>query len=227
MAAGWQWTRHIVCRKEAVRTTWKFRLTIVLSCFLVSFLTRGFWIPRVGESLVCPEQVSPVDAILIENFDLNYLVFERAAELRRDGIAARAIVLTQADRNNPKSLNMVSEGIVGVMARVARLQDFEMVPMVEVEPITLNAARQLRDYALQNRIKSVMVVAPAFRSRRSVLIYQSVLAPSGVTLTCVPVFGLTTAKSWSKSWHGIQGVAEQFLKLQYTRFYVLPFLSRS
>ena len=150
---------------------------------------------------------------------LNYLVFERAAELRRDGIAARAIVLTQADRNNPKSLNMVSEGIVGVMARVARLQDFEMVPMVEVEPITLNAARQLRDYALQNRIKSVMVVAPAFRSRRSVLIYQSVLAPSGVTLTCVPVFGLTTAKSWSKSWHGIQGVAEQFLKLQ-----VLPLL---
>jgi len=29
--------------------------------------------------------------------------------------------------------------------------------------------------------------------------------------------------SWTDSWHGIQNVAEQWVKLQYYRFYVLPF----
>ena len=123
---------------------------------------------------------------------------------------------------------MVSEGIIGVMARVgAAAGRRDDAHGVDVEPIALNAARQLRNYAVRNNIKSVMVVAPAFRSRRSLLVYQSVLGPSGVTLKCVPVFGLTTSETWAKSWHGIQGVAEQFFKLQYYRLYVLPFLSWS
>ena len=39
---------------------------------------------------------------------------------------------------------------------------------------------------------------------------------------CAPVFGEMTADTWNRSWHGVQQVAEQFLKLQYYRFYVLP-----
>jgi hypothetical protein len=38
---------------------------------------------------------------------------------------------------------------------------------------------------------------------------------------CDPVFGRVTPERWSDSWHGIQGVAEEFVKLQYYRFYVL------
>ena len=190
-------------------------MAVALSCILVPFLTRGFWIPRVAESLVCPQQIAAADAILVENFDLNYLVFERSAELRRDGVAPRALVLTQADAHDRQLPNLVSVGIVDVLARVARLQDFVVIPIVEVEPITLNAARQLRDYALRNSIRSIVVVAPAFRSKRSVLVYESVLGPAGVTVTCIPVFGGTTPKTWAASWHGVQGVVEQFLKLQY------------
>jgi hypothetical protein len=37
----------------------------------------------------------------------------------------------------------------------------------------------------------------------------------------VPVLGEKTAKNWTKTWHGIQDVTEQWLKLQYYRFYVL------
>ena len=29
--------------------------------------------------------------------------------------------------------------------------------------------------------------------------------------------------TWTESWHGIQEVVEQWLKLQYYRLYVLPF----
>jgi hypothetical protein len=35
----------------------------------------------------------------------------------------------------------------------------------------------------------------------------------------------TAPDSWADTWHGVQGVTEQFIKLQYYRFYVLPFVA--
>ena len=68
----------------------------------------------------------------------------------------------------------------------------------------------------------VIVVTPAFRSRRSVLVYRTVLRPAGIEVHCVPVVGTYRPDNWTSSWHGIQDVTEQFIKLQYYRFYVLP-----
>ena len=223
-----RWMRHVVYRKESVRTTWKFRVGVALACVFLLPLTQGIWAPRLGNSLVCTEQIRHVDAILLENFDPNYPVFERAAELRRAGMGARALVPARADLADARSPNMISEGIIGVMARAARLQDFEIIPIanLDVEPIALNTAYQIGQYVAKRNIKSVVVVAPAFRSRRSFLVYDSVLQPSGVTVGCAPVFDSTTSKTWMNTWHGIQGVVEQFVKLQYYRFYVLPFLAK-
>ncbi len=60
-----------------------------------------------------------------------------------------------------------------------------------------------------------------FRSKRSSLIYQAVLAPAGITVSCIPVFVGAAPENWSQTWHGIAEVTEQFLKLQFYRFYVL------
>ena len=68
-----------------------------------------------------------------------------------------------------------------------------------------------------------MVVTPGFRSRRSFLVYSRVLGEAGIATYCEPVFGEATAETWNDSWHGIELVAEQFVKLQFYRFYVLPF----
>lgn len=226
MASGWQWKRHLFRRKESVvTTTWKFRLVVLVCCGLLPALTRGFWVPRVGRSLVCAEAAGRVDAILVDNLEQNYLVFERAAELRKAGLDAPVFVPTKASRDL-KTLDMVSEGVVRVMARVAWLQGFEIIPITELEPITLNSAYQIRDYLAGKNIKSMVVVTPAFRSRRSFLVYEAVLGRAGVDMSCIPVFGQTTSETWADSWHGIQGVVEQFLKLQYYRFYVLPFMSQ-
>jgi len=43
---------------------------------------------------------------------------------------------------------------------------------------------------------------------------------------CDPVFGRATPERWSNTWHGIQSVAEEFVKLQYYRFYVLLSMRR-
>jgi hypothetical protein len=191
----------------------------MLVILLVS-VTHGFWMQRIGQSLVCTEEMSPSDMLLVENFDPSYLVFERAAALHKAGWAARVLVPTDASRD-PARANSVSQGIVELMARVARLQESEILPIQIYEPISLNAALQIRDFLTREHLRSIIVVTDGFRSKRSSLVYHAVLDSAGIQVGCMPVFGQETPQNWTKTWHGIQGVTEQFLKLQYYRFYVL------
>jgi len=79
---------------------------------------------------------------------------------------------------------------------------------------------------VKNGIKSVILVSPGFRSRRSFLVHQAVLGEAGITVGCVPVFSeAANPQTWARTWHGLQTVGEQFAKLQYYRFYILPFSS--
>ena len=107
------------------------------------------------------------------------------------------------------------------MARVARVQNLQIVPIQEVEPYSLNAARQIRDYLLRENVRSVLVVSPAFRSKRSSLVYRGILSAAGIQVHCLAMFGQHTPHNWTASWHGIQVVTEQFIKLQFYRFYVV------
>jgi hypothetical protein len=180
----------------------------------------------VGQSLVCTEGPGESDVILVENFDPNYLVFERAAALQRAGLASRALVPVQRS-GDPGAANPVSLGVAEVMARQARLRAWEPVLVGETEPVTLNAAFQIRDRLAQDDVRSVIVVTPGFRSRRSALVYDAVLKDLHASVYCVPVFGRITPERWAATWHGIQQVTEEWLKLQYYRLYVLPSFSRS
>src|SRR2546422_4872807 len=141
-----RWWRHFVYRTECLKTTWKCRLAILISVILIASLTRGFWIPSLGRSLTCTEEVGPSDAILVENFDPNYLLFERAAALQKAGLSARVLIPTQASRRDPEMVNPVSRGIAELMAHLARLQNPEIISIPDIEPISLNAAHQIRNF---------------------------------------------------------------------------------
>src|SRR5215510_3920137 len=212
------WQHHFFYRKESVKTTWKFRLVLLMLVMLLVSVTHGFWMLKIGQSLVCTEEMSPSDVILVENFDPAYLVFERAAALQEAGFAARVLVPTQASRD-PERANLVSQGIAELMARLARLQNPTILPIRIFEPVSLNAAYQIRDFLTKEHLRSIIVVTDGFRSKRSVLVYHAVLDPAGIKVGCMPVFGQKTLKNWTETWHGIEGVTEQFLKLQYYRFY--------
>jgi len=217
------WTRHFAYRAEHTRTTWIFRLGLPAAVILGLWLTSGFWTVAVGRSLVCDAGVGPSDAILIENFDPDYLLFQRARELRRAGLASRVIVPIRTDRDT-EAFNDVAVGIAEVMARISRIGPLEFVPVRESEPISLNVARDVQRFLQRERIDSVIVVTPLFRSRRSLLVNDAVLGPAGVAVRCEPVQKSRGVDTWTDSWHGIQEVVEQWMKLQYYRLYVLPFL---
>ena len=58
------------------------------------------------------------------------------------------------------------------------------------------------------------------------LVYRAVLTPAGVQAYCVPVVGEHAAENWTATWHGIEDVTEQLIKLEYYQFYVSPLARR-
>jgi hypothetical protein len=185
------------------------------------WLTSGWWTVGIARSLACDASRAPSDAILVENFESSYLVYERAAQLRREGLADRVLVQTLTDPEQEP--DEVAIARLQVMARIARMGAIESIPTRQVEPIMLNAVRDMQRFLERERIRSLIVVMPLFRSRRSALVYEATLARAGITVRCEPVQGSLGVDNWTKSWHGIQDVVEQWLKLQYYRLYVLPF----
>jgi hypothetical protein len=201
------------------RIAWKLGLVAVV-LGLAAWISAPYWAAAIGGSLICVDDVAPSDAMLLENFDPNYLVFERAAELEKRGFARRAFVPVEVGSDSPA--NPVSAGIAEVMARQARLLSWEPVVITLSEPFSLNVALQMRTRLVRDKVRSVILIAPRFRSHRSSLVYRATLEPAGIVVRCVPVGHGSSPGGWTKTWHGVQVVVEELIKLAYYRFYVLP-----
>lgn len=202
-------------------TTWLLRVIVLAVILLGLRLTTMWWVPGLAHGLTCDERVTRADAIIIDNLDANYLLFERVAEMTNPDDPTR--VLVPAEASPEGATDLISAGIVSLMANTARLSKVEAVPVSEVEPITLNVAKQMRTFLQREQLHSVQIVTPALRSRRTALVYSRVFEPAGIETACEPV-GRARAAAWSRSWHGVQEVVEQYGKLGYYRLYVLPFL---
>ena len=189
-------------------------------CVITAVISRDRVFTFIGRSLVCEDAPRQRDAVLIDNFDYEYGLFRLGAELQRDGLATRVIVpITSPDGH--AALAAATEVAV-VFSRMAGLKHWDIVTAEHREPISLTTAGRVRDYLVKERIPAVTLVSAWFRSRRSALIYETVLKGSGISMRCMPVYGGSTPQNWSRSWHGVQEVVEQFGKLQYYRFWVLP-----
>src|SRR6267142_1632397 len=116
---------HFVYRKVSLKTTWKCRLLILMFVVLFAFLTRVFWIPWIGRSLVCREDVAPSDAILVENFDPDYRVFERAAALQKAGFSGRILIPTEASEHDPEVADTISRGITELMSPYGEAREYQ------------------------------------------------------------------------------------------------------
>jgi hypothetical protein len=200
-----------------LRTSW-WRWAAPVVVVLAVAGTRALWLPAIGRSLVCAQDAAVGDVVILENFDPDYLLFETAADLQRAGLSAPVLVPTPTVAADSPDASPVAQGIVELMTRLAHMRNLEIVPIREIEPYSLNAARQVREHLVRDHVRSILVVAPAFRSRRSSLVYGNVLRPDGIRVHCLAVFGQHTPQNWTTTWHGIQIVTEQFIKLQFYRF---------
>lgn len=214
------WTTRITPLRARVHSSTGRSAAVLLCAVMLVWGTRSIWTLELGRSLVSAQEPVQASAILIENFDPNYLLFERARSLSDAGLASRVFVPVAVGGDGIPS--RVGQGVAEVMARIARLDSIEIIPVHEVEPISLNAAGEVLSVLRRERVTSVLVLTSGLRSRRSFLVNRAILGRAGIAVLCIPVFGVNTPENWTTTWHGIQEVSEQFLKLQYYRFYVLP-----
>jgi len=132
---------RLIYRSEHLSTTWKLRLGVMTILAINLWVSHGWGAVAVAESLVCDRSVVPSDAILGATFRSR--LGRKARNLRTSGIAERVLVPLATDRPQPAT---VALGVADLMARLSRLGALEIVPVGEVEPISLNAARDIRDF---------------------------------------------------------------------------------
>lgn len=211
--------RNVASERAAVRVyRWLALATIILCVGIV--VTREHWLRALGHSLVCEASVGSGDAILLDNVEPNYPLFERAQRLEARGLSSLVLVpvLDYEGGDQPRS---VALGFVRVMCEVSRLRNCTTFAAPEHEPISLNVARRCADELRARGVRSVILVTEGFRSRRAAEIYGHVFRPLGITVYIQPVFGSRTPDNWFRSWHGVQETGLQFVKLWYYRLAVL------
>jgi len=124
-------------RKESIKLTSKFRLTLLMLLMLVVLIlsvTREFWSKRIGQSLVCTEQLSQSDLILVENVDQDYLLFERAAALHKAGFGARVLIPVQISHESERA-NAVSIGIAELIDSMSLLKPVSLKAGTDPDPV--------------------------------------------------------------------------------------------
>lgn len=215
------WQRHMICQTRNMRTTWKLRLLVACLLLILTAGTQRWWIPLLGWSLVSNTGVGKADLILVDNLDLDYRLFEKAADLIRSGIGRKVLIPVFTSGQDIEKPNEFSLEITEVFIRLAGLESVEVIPIKEVEPVTFNAAHQVGDFLKGTNTNKVLILTSGFKSRRLHLIFSKVLGEMGIETDCLPVWGSLQPESWAKTWHGIQEVLLQHAKLAYYRLLVL------
>ena len=193
---------------------------ILLLLAAAAYVMRDTWLEAVAAGLVCQTDLAPADAILVENIEVDYLLFERAQQLEAQGLAPVVLVPIMTGREDGKP-GRVQAGFAEVMCEVARLKECDYFAVREEEPITLNFARGVAEELRSRGFRSVVLVVSGFRSQRAFEVYQQVFTPMGIEIRCEPVFGPKRVDNWSDTLHGIQEVGLQLGKLWYYRLFVL------
>ncbi len=207
------WSVHI--RK------WKFHLALTALFLPLIMASRGWWIPEVAWGLVAKPAAFKPDMILVDNLVTDYKLFEKARNLRKLETATTVLVPVRASDRDPDKPDPMGFQIARVMIRQARLQPCRILPFREVEPFTLNLARQVGEFLKSHPdIHSVLVVTQACRSRRTQLVYGKVLGKLGAKVSTYPVWNSDRAGNWAATWHGRQEVLLQYIKLIYYELYL-------
>lgn len=221
-ARGWQfWQSQIVYRTTCYRTTWRFRLLVLALILFLSLATRGWWVPAIGWSLVYNSPIERPDLILIDNLDTEYFLFKKAADFQQQGSGAGVLIPVCAWAQDPGKPAPVARETAEIMIRMAGVKSAELLVIQGSEPITLNTARQVGDFLKGTNVKTILILTSGFKSKRLHLIFDRVLSELGIHAYCLPVWGAHRPETWAATWHGIQEVFLQHIKLAYYRAVIL------
>ena len=92
------WSRYLRHRKQVVRTSWLLRGMVILGILVLLIATHQRVLTALGRSLVYRGPVAASDAIVLEHYDPDYLVFEKARDVMQRELTIEATALCETSR---------------------------------------------------------------------------------------------------------------------------------
>jgi hypothetical protein len=191
-------------------------LIVIAIAIVMSYGQCGRWLPALAETLLCEQHTGVADAVVIDNVQPNYLLFERAQRIQADGLA-RLVLLPIPAVLQDGTPSDVYVGFMEVMCRIARVAECTPFTAPGYEPISLTVAEGVARESQLRGVRSILLVSSKLRSRRTEAIFKQVLDRRGVRVLCQPVAGTYSTRDWFKTTHGVQDFVLQFGKLWYYR----------
>lgn len=191
----------------------KWLLLLVVAWSLIAWLA--------ARALIVSAPVASADAIVVLSGSSAYLErTQKAAQLYRQGRAPLMLLTNDYTRGgwsnalqrNPYFVERATEELIkgGVPANNIRI-----VPGLAAS--THDEALLLKDYALTQSLRSVLVVTSAYHSRRALRSFRQLFNGTGMTVGLEPV-GVGSAPSsalWWLQFEGWRTVGAEYVKLIY------------
>jgi hypothetical protein len=210
----------LVCwsRKKQIRSK---RLIVSIIAFgLVLCLVFSYQtILTYAANYLAPEKMEKSDVVILEGAEF---IRERpvhdAMELLSSGTANRMVIVIKKGPTNERpfaSLNYTRFITNNLVALGLHENQFQVITVPVNHPVTLTEAKiVLANLSLSN-VRSVILMAEGFHSRRSFWAYKQVGTPLGIKIISSPYFVKYPRKTWWRTVDGCYEFISESLKLFY------------
>lgn len=205
--------------KRAAKVVRRKRVLRVLILLLISW-PLGAWL--AARLLILHVDLQQADAVVVLGGSSTYVERTRvAAQLFKEGRAPRIILTNDGEQGGWSEVEKRNPFFV---ERAAGELEAAGVPAGNIEALpqlvtsTYEEARLLREYAVEHRLRSILIVTSAYHSRRALWTLRRVFEGSGIELGLEsPPAGWQTPApaTWWLHTQGWRVVAGEYVKLAY------------
>jgi hypothetical protein len=207
-------------KKQAIsRKTFFFIFSgFALVILLLSYKT----ILIAGGNFLAPRGVGNADVVIVENSEL---IREKGLKMGIDFLSAGRSNLLVIVYQNSETERIFDRPLNYNLLLTQKLEllglNKEQIKVIEVpmeHPITLTEAKRVLSTLSRSGVKSAILLAEGFHTRRSYWAYKQVGLPLGIKIIPCPYFIKYRNDNW---WTGIKGVSDFSHELSKFIYYVL------
>ena len=205
--------------KKHRRLGLQLRLLSIAVFFLILFFVHKPIFRWIGAFLNMPQSQQTCDIILVQG---GYLVprffFNHACEQFRQGYGEHILIVYSESNDiggyvgvdDPRKLIHTALNEYGLDS-----SDVTLLPIIPCPPFTLNMAKRVKQYCLQNDVKSVMILNDNFHIRRSFLTFNKICKSDSILIRPHSVKIYLDKSNWWQHSNGVRRVFGEYVQLGY------------
>ena len=168
---------------------------------------------------LAPEKLGKSDVVILEGAQLiKEKPVHDAMALLSSGMANRMVIVIQQDPTNERSfaLSNYSHLITKDLEALGLHENqFQVIAVPANHPVTLTEAKIVLANLSKSNVRSAILMADGFHTRRSFWVYRQVGRPLGIEIISCPYFVKHPRKAWWRTVDGCYEFISESLKLFY------------